>query len=70
MGRDTGETTESRRVPVRTSHIPLWRRLVTLAIAAAFTIVMISLGLMRHRHLRDDNTIPDATSLSRSGNYR
>jgi hypothetical protein len=66
MRRDA-EITESRRVPVRTNPIPLWRKLVTLLIAAAFTVVMISLGLMRHKHFRDDSPIQGDAATSQSG---
>ncbi len=67
MRGDTDEIVQSRRFPVRASRIPLWRRLVTLAVAVAFTVVMMALGLMRHGHFRHDTATSSAPTLSRSG---
>jgi hypothetical protein len=67
MRRDTGETMQSPRIPIRASHFSIWRKAVTLAIAEAFAVVMISPGLMRHGHNRGDSTNPGADSVSRSG---
>ena len=63
MRRDLDETEELRRVSFRGTRMPLWRRLVTVLVAAAFTVATISLGLMRHRHFRDDNTVSYPTPL-------
>jgi hypothetical protein len=57
MRHDLDETEESGRASFRGTRAPLWRRLVTVLVAAAFTVATISLGLMRHRHFRDDSTI-------------
>ena len=57
MRRDLDETEGLGRVSFRGTRAPLWRRLVTVLVAAAFTVATISLGLMRHRHFRDDSTI-------------
>ena len=54
MRRRTDGEWDSRHIRIREYRVPMWRRLLSVAIAAAFTVVMISLGLMRHRHLRDD----------------
>jgi len=55
MRRDLDETGELRRVSLRGMRVPFWRRLVTVIVAAAFTVATISLGLMRHRHFHDDS---------------
>lgn len=43
-----------RHGPSREYRLPLWRRLLTLAVAAVFTVVMMSLGLIRHKLERFD----------------
>jgi hypothetical protein len=58
MRRDLDETGELRRVSFRETRVPLWRRVVTVLVAAAFTVAAISLGLMRHGHFRHDSDIP------------
>ena len=63
MRRDLDDTGELRRVSSSETRTPLWRRLVTVLVAAAFTAAMISLGLMRHGHIRDDNAISHQTPL-------
>jgi len=63
MRRDLDDTGELRRVSSSETRTPLWRRLVTVLVAAAFTAAMISLGLTRHGHIRYDNAISDQTRL-------
>lgn len=63
MRRDLDETGELRRVSFREIRAPLWRRLLTVLVTATFTVVIISLGLMRHRHFRDDSVILHPTPL-------
>lgn len=41
----------------REHRLPLWRRLLTIALAAVFTVVMMSLGLIRHKHDRFDGPL-------------
>ena len=43
-----------RHGPSREHRLPLWRKLLTITVAAVFTVVMMSLGLIRHRHDRFD----------------
>ena len=67
MRRDLDDTGELRRVSSPETRTPLWRRLVTVLVAAAFTAAMISLGLMRHRNIGDDNAISHQTPLQIGG---
>lgn len=65
-----GETRDTRSAVVLTEadgywdlrHEPsrrltIWRKLLTITVAAVFTVVMMSLGLMRHRHDRVDGPL-------------
>jgi len=45
-----------RHEPSREHRLPLWRKLLTITVAAVFTVVMMSLGLIRHKHDRVDGT--------------
>ena len=67
MRRDLDDNGDLRRVSSPETRTPLWRRLVTVLVAAAFTAAMISLGLMRHRHIGDDNAISHQTPLQIGG---
>jgi hypothetical protein len=58
MSRETEHEWVFSQANKRQSRAPLWRRIVTIAVAAAFTVVTISLGLVRHRHaVRDESGI-------------
>jgi hypothetical protein len=54
------------QVNERQSRAPLWRRIVTIAVAAAFTLVTISLGSTRHRHaIQSDSSLSFRASASK-----
>lgn len=57
MGRRTDDDWDLRHEPSREYRLPLWRKLLTIAVAAVFTVVMVSLGLVRHKHERFDSTL-------------
>jgi len=57
MGRRTDGDWDLRHEPSREHRLPLWRRLLTIAVAAVFTVVMMSLGLVRHKHDRFDGPL-------------
>ena len=57
MGRRTDDDWDLRHVPSREYHLPLWRKLLTITVAAVFTVVMMSLGLIRHKHERFDEPL-------------
>lgn len=61
-----------RREPSREYRLPLWRRLLTIAVAAVFTVVMMSLGLIRHKHDRFDGPLlsPPVPSTVQNGATR
>ena len=66
MSRETEQDWAFSQVNERKSGAPLWRRVVTVAVAAVFTLVTISLGLIRHRHaVRDDSGFPLPASYSK-----
>ena len=47
MSRKTEEDWAFSQVNERKSGAPVWRRVVTVVVAAVFTLVTISLGLIR-----------------------
>ena len=66
MSRKTEQDWAFSQVNERKSGAPVWRRVVTVVVAAVFTLVTISLGLIRHRHaVRDDSGFPLRASYSK-----
>ena len=55
MTRESEQDWDLSRVDEGRSQPSLWRKVLTVTIAMAFTVVTISLGLIRHRHtLREE----------------
>ena len=65
MSRKTEQDWAFSQVNERKSGAPVWRRVLTVVVAAVFTLVTISLGLIRHRHaVRDESGLPLRASYS------
>jgi len=71
MSRESEHEWVFSPVDERQSRPALWRRIVTIAVATAFTVVTISLGLIRHRHaVRDESGFSLGAASSKHQNER
>ncbi|MDE2475642.1 MAG: hypothetical protein KGO48_11390 [Alphaproteobacteria bacterium] len=69
VSTEAGGDWDLRHETSREHRLPLWRRLLTIALAAVFTVVMMSLGLIRHKDDHFDGPLlsPPLPSTVRNG---